>query len=110
MRQFGATDLEGEAAYDVVQRALCHPVMRQAAEASDVRRETPVMYVDDSGELIEGIVDLAFQSPEGWTVVDIKTDEDIDAQRKVYLGQIRLYVEGVMRATGEETRGILFAV
>lgn len=110
VRQYGATSLEREAAYDVVQRALSHPLMRKAAEASEVRRETPVMYVHDSGELVEGIVDLAFRTDAGWTVVDFKTDEDVDAQRKVYLGQIRLYVEGVTRATGEETRGILFAV
>jgi ATP-dependent exoDNAse (exonuclease V) beta subunit len=110
VRQYGATSLEREAAYDVVQRALSHPLMRQAAEASEVRRETPVMFADDSGELVEGIVDLAFRTEEGWTVVDFKTDEDVDAQRKVYLGQIRLYVEGVTRATGERVEGILFAV
>jgi len=110
VRQHGASALEREAAYDVVLRALSHPLMQQAAEASEVRRETPVMYVDDGGELVEGIVDLAFLSDEGWVVVDFKTDEDIDKQRAAYLGQIRLYVEGVARAMGGEVRGVLFAV
>ena len=94
----------------MVQRALAHPLMQQAALAPEVRRETPVMYVDDGGELVEGIVDLAFLSDEGWVVVDFKTDEDIDKQRAAYLGQIRLYVEGVARAMGGEVRGVLFAV
>ncbi|MBT97551.1 MAG: hypothetical protein CL902_02860, partial [Dehalococcoidia bacterium] len=109
-RQFGAPSLEREAAYDVVQRALKHPLMQDAGQSEDVKRETPVMYVNDAGELVEGIVDMAFRTGEGWTVVDFKTDEDIDAQRGAYLGQIRLYVEGVARATGEEVKGVLFSV
>jgi len=84
--------------------------MQQAALAPEVRRETPVMYVDDEGELVEGIVDLAFRSDDGWTVVDFKTDEDLSSQRGTYLCQIRLYVEGVSRATGADTKGVLFAV
>lgn len=110
VRQHGASAHEREAAYDVVQRALKHPLMEAAAGAEDVRRETPVMYVDEDGELVEGIVDLAFRTDDGWTVVDFKTDDDVDAQRGVYLGQIRLYVDGVGRATGEAVKGVLFAV
>lgn len=109
-RQFGATPAEREAAYAVIQRALKHPVMQQAAEATDVKRETPVMYINDADELVEGIVDMAFKTEDGWTVVDFKTDEDVDAQMGAYLGQIRLYVEGVKKATGEETRGVILAV
>jgi ATP-dependent helicase/nuclease subunit A len=109
-RQFGSPPVEREAAYDVVQRALKHPLMVAAAKSEDVKRETPVMYVNDADELVEGIVDMAFRSAEGWTVVDFKTDEDIEKQRGAYLGQIRLYVEGVGKATGEDVRGVLFAV
>jgi ATP-dependent exoDNAse (exonuclease V) beta subunit len=110
VRQHGASTIEREAAFDVVQRALNHPLMQQAASALEVRRETPVMYVDDAGELVEGIVDLAFRTADGWTVVDFKTDEDLSSQRGTYLGQIRLYVEGVSRATRAPTKGVLFAV
>jgi ATP-dependent exoDNAse (exonuclease V) beta subunit len=108
--QFGAPPAEREAAYDVVQRALKHPLMQEAARSSDVKRETPLMYVNDAGELVEGIVDMAFRTDDGWTVVDFKTDEDLDAQRGAYLGQIRLYTEGVGLATGCVVRGLLLAV
>ena len=110
VRQHGASSNEREAAYDVVQRALNHPLMQQAASAPEVRRETPVMYVDGAGGLVEGIVDLAFRTIDGWTVVDFKTDEDLSSQRGTYLGQIRLYVEGVSHATGADTKGVLFVV
>lgn len=109
-RQHGAPPAERDAAYEVVQRALKHPLMEDAARSDDVKRESPVMFVNDAGELVEGIVDMAFRTDVGWTVVDFKTDEDIEQQRGAYLGQIRLYVDGVKRATGEETRGVLFSV
>ena len=109
-RQFGAPPAERDAAYTVVQRALKHPVMVEAAGSSDVKRETPVMYMNDDGELVEGIVDMAFRTDAGWTVVDFKTDEDLDKQMKEYSDQIRLYVEGVGKATGEDVKGVLLAV
>ena len=109
-RQFGAPPVEKEAAYDVVQRALKHPLMVEAAKSSDLKRETPVMYMNDQEELVEGIVDMAFKTDAGWTVVDFKTDEDLEKQKGEYVDQVRLYLEGIGKATGEEVRGVLFAV
>ena len=51
-------------------------------ERRPLRRETPLQHYREDGTLIEGVVDLAFQenTPEfnGWTVVDFKTDREIE--------------------------------
>jgi hypothetical protein len=76
-RLIDATAGEIDATVKIVRRALQHPLLRRAARAKAVRRETPIQHYRDDGTLIEGVVDLAFQdtTPEfdGWIVVDFKT-------------------------------------
>ena len=64
--------------------------------------------------LIEGVVDLAFQeiTPEfnGWTVVDFKTDREIETARNQYLAQVAGYVDAVSVATASAARGFLFVI
>ena len=78
--------------------ALKHPLIQRAARAQALRRETPVQHYRDDGTLIEGVVDLAFQeiTPEfnGWTVVDFKTDREIEQAENQYRAQVAAYVEG----------------
>ncbi len=68
--------------------------MRRAAEAKTLRRETPVQHYREDGTLIEGVVDLAFAegSPEfnGWTVVDFKTDREVEKAKDQYRAMWRL--------------------
>ena len=62
----------------------------------------------------EGVIDLAFRevTPEGavWTVVDFKTDAELDGRRSKYETQVSIYVEAVRSATGERARGVLLSV
>jgi ATP-dependent exoDNAse (exonuclease V) beta subunit len=88
--------------------------MRRAAEAAkrgDLRRETPVMHRLDDGRLAEGVVDLAFREKSGggsvWTVVDFKTDRELQARRREYEAQVALYAEAIARATGEAAHAVL---
>ena len=64
--------------------------------------------------LIEGVVDLAFQeiTPEfnGWTVVDFKTDREIEKAENQYRTQVAAYVEAVHLATASLARGFLLVV
>jgi ATP-dependent helicase/nuclease subunit A len=66
------------------------------------------------GTLIEGVVDLAFQehTPEfnGWTVVDFKTDREIEKSESQYRAQVAAYVEAVRIATASPVRGFLLVV
>ena len=109
----GATDEEVEAAIATVNGALAHPILRRAAASaskSRLRRETPVLLRQDDGSLVEGVVDLAFHEDTadfvGWTVVDFKTDRDLNAM-SLYIAHVSLYLEAVSAATGSPARGII---
>jgi ATP-dependent exoDNAse (exonuclease V) beta subunit len=113
-RLVGASVAEVAAAGSAVAAALRHPLLRRAARAAALRRETPVMLRRPDGGLAEGVVDLAFreESPDGprWTVVDFKTDREIAERRAEYQAQVGLYVDAVGRATGEPAEGTLLVV
>jgi ATP-dependent exoDNAse (exonuclease V) beta subunit len=113
-RMVDATSAEREAAVIAVTRALCHPVLRAAAAATQVRRETPVFLTLEDGSLAEGVVDLAFREAqdgfEGWTVVDFKTDGEFAAEAARYRRQVALYAHAVQAATSLPTRGLLLVI
>ena len=70
-------------------------------------REAPVIYRSD-GELVEGVIDLAFEETEAWTVVDFKTDPARENSR--YRRQLSLYSRAIQAATGSPARGVLTLV
>ena len=115
-RVFGATDAEVAAATDAAGRVLSHPLLaraRAAAERGDCRREAPVSMRTDDGVLIEGVVDVAFRENGVWTVVDYKTDRDLEEANgaiEVYRRQVALYAEMIARATGEPAHAVLMRV
>ena len=120
---FGATDAEVAAAAEVAVRVLSHPLLaraRAAAQRGDCRREAPVSMRADDGVLIEGTVDVAFRQAGVWTVIDYKTDRDLEEaggaievyrrQVALYARQVALYAEMITRATGEPARAVLMRV
>ena len=113
-RLVDATPDEVAAAALTAERALAHPVLRRAARASALRRETPVLLRRDDGRLAEGVVDLAFreetEAGARWTVVDWKTDRELGDRRATYERQVALYTEAIARATGEPAEGLLLVV
>ena len=113
-RLIGATDEESDAAATTVRSALQHPLVQRAAKAKALRRETPLQHYRDDGTLIEGVADLAFQehTPEfsGWTVVDFKTDREIEKAEDQYRACYVAYVEAVQVATASPARGFLLVV
>ena len=115
-RVFGATDAEVAAAADVAGRVLSHPLLiraRAAARRGDCRREVPVSMRADDGVLTEGVVDVAFREDGVWTVVDYKTDRDLEEAGgaiDVYRRQVALYAEMITRATGQPAGAVLMQV
>jgi ATP-dependent helicase/nuclease subunit A len=113
-RLLGSSTREIEAAVATARAALAHPLLRRAAAADQLRRETPVSFVREDGVLVEGIVDLAFRELAGptphWTVVDFKTDRDIEPKLSNYSVQLRLYAAAISRATAEPTEPILLSL
>ena len=60
--------------------------------------------------LVDGQVDLAYETDAGWVVVDFKTDIEIASAPDAYKQQVALYVEAVQRATGKPATGVLLRV
>ena len=112
-RILGATEDEIAAATVAAVAALRHPLLERARAASargECRREAPVAGRDADGTLVEGVVDLAFREAGAWTVVDFKTDHELEAELDRYRRQVALYAELIARATGEPATPLLLRI
>jgi len=99
-----------EAAGDVLGHELLGRA-RRAASRGACRRETPVTCRLPDGTMIEGVVDLAFEEDGEWTVVDYKTDREIEsAGEDRYRRQIALYAMAIAQATGKAASGVLLRI
>jgi ATP-dependent exoDNAse (exonuclease V) beta subunit len=106
-RIVAAPEAEVAAAIDVVRAALAHPLLDDArARPARCLRETPVTASVD-GVLVEGIVDLAFETESGMTVVDFKTDRAEGERFEQYRRQLGLYADAITIATGRPVRAVL---
>lgn len=112
-RALGADDQDVTVVTRVIEETLAHPLVRRAAaalQAGRCHREAPITLRHDDGTWIEGQLDLAFEDADGWTVVDFKTDADLDRALDDYRRQVALYVDAVQRATGRPARGVLLRI
>lgn len=112
-RILGSSEEDVTAAADAVERTLAHPLLARAREAEsrgECRRETPVTVTDDNGELIEGVIDLAFAEANEWTVVDFKTDTDLEAEGATYERQVGIYTHAIAQSTSRRCSGILLRI
>ncbi|MBI1735750.1 MAG: UvrD-helicase domain-containing protein [Candidatus Rokubacteria bacterium] len=112
-RILGAPPEEIAAATAVVGAALAHPLLAPAREAwrrGRCRRETPVAMRQPDGTLLEGVLDIAWEDDDGWTVVDFKTDADLAGALPAYRRQVALYASVVGRTTGRVVRALLMRV
>jgi ATP-dependent helicase/nuclease subunit A len=112
-RILGATPAEVDSARDTVVAALRHPLMQRAREvatAGSCRRETPVTLDTAEGRLVEGIADIAFAHDGQWTVIDFKTDRELEKKLDVYRRQVGLYAEAISLATGQKCNAVLMRV
>jgi len=105
-RILGSTDGEIQPAVEAAVAALQHELLRGAANAARVHREYPVI-LPEGGRVIEGVIDLAFLTAEGWTIVDFKTGP---ADKKRNRGQLDLYRRAMEAATGRPVRAVLFEI
>ncbi|QYY36603.1 UvrD-helicase domain-containing protein [Ruficoccus sp. ZRK36] len=69
---------------------------RLADPALTIRTEVPVFWPDGEGRVYDGTIDLAARTPEGWLVVDWKTDrvpapEGLPALAAIYGPQLDCY-------------------
>ncbi len=109
-RALAAAPEEIAAAVEAVRGALAHPVLRRASAAAECHRETPVVVRLPDDSLAEGVLDLAFREGAMWTVVDFKTEADVQAHRVRYEDQVRLYASAVSAVTGADAECVLLAI
>ncbi|BCS35357.1 ATP-dependent DNA helicase [Luteitalea sp. TBR-22] len=113
-RVLDATDVDQAAVVAAIRGTLQHPLLRAAALAEargQCRREAPVTLRLQDGTWIEGQLDLAFEDADGWTVVDFKTDAELDeVSLDAYRRQVALYARALTTATGRPAAGVLLRV
>jgi ATP-dependent exoDNAse (exonuclease V) beta subunit len=112
-RILGAPQEEIDSASETVQTALAHSVFdaaRKAAQRGRCRREVPIAWRDSNGSLIEGVIDLAFEREERWTVIDFKTDEEFRGNELAYRRQVGIYAAAIHAANGAEVSALLMRV
>jgi len=116
---FGADDEERDAAAGIAVKLLQHPRIAEARAAETagrrVWREAPVTLRLDDGksqtvQIVDGQADLAYETDQGWIVVDFKTDIEMVNAQDAYKQQVALYCEAVKRATGQQAKGVLLRV
>jgi ATP-dependent helicase/nuclease subunit A len=103
-RVLNATDEERDVAAAIVLRALRHDLLRRARSAAAsgraCYREAPISFVRN-GVLIDGQIDLAFETADGWTVVDFKTDVELGTNEDAYRRQVSHYADALAAITGK---------
>jgi ATP-dependent helicase/nuclease subunit A len=60
--------------------------------------------------LVEGTIDLAFDDDQGSTVVDFKTDRELEADAERYRRQLTVYCRAFQQLRGTSPRGVLLRV
>jgi ATP-dependent exoDNAse (exonuclease V) beta subunit len=109
-RILGATSEETAAATALADAALSHPLLLRAREAwrtDRCRRETPITAVEPDGSILEGVLDLAFEDDDGWTVVDFKTQAELAGPLARHRRQVSAYASVVARVTGRPATAVL---
>jgi ATP-dependent helicase/nuclease subunit A len=102
-----------EEALDTVEHAAKGEFWTAAKAAPECHQEAPFMYKRNATlpELVTGTIDLTYRTPEGWRVVDYKTDESFSLPTLAgYRAQVSAYEQAWTRVTGMATTGTLAAI
>ncbi|MEO6447248.1 MAG: UvrD-helicase domain-containing protein, partial [Gemmatimonadaceae bacterium] len=115
-RQHGLTEPETASLHELVSALAVSETWRRMSAGGAAAFELPVMRaVEQDGAVVvtQGIVDAAVQTPDGWAIVDWKTDAVDDAtwerRRLKYERQVATYAEllqalSAVPATGDVVR------
>jgi ATP-dependent exoDNAse (exonuclease V) beta subunit len=117
-RILGAPPAESAAAAVAVERALTDSLLMPLVTRDPdvvVHREVPVILQEETDEITEGVVDLTYRERLAggagrWTVVEFKTDREVEGAVALYKEQVAIYSRAIAKATGEEVRGVLLVI
>jgi ATP-dependent exoDNAse (exonuclease V) beta subunit len=101
-------------ALDTVERVMAEAFWLEAQAAEERAVEVPfAVRVGDPGappKILHGVIDLAFKTAAGWTLIDYKTDQlagGVDQLAARYAPQIRAYADQWSAQLGTPTRAAL---
>jgi ATP-dependent helicase/nuclease subunit A len=93
---------------DTVNAVRASRLWKRAEKATRTLAEVPFALGLGGDTWLEGVVDLAFREPDGWVLVDYKTDRGDDPEfatrRLAYREQLRRYADAWARLTGEPVK------
>jgi ATP-dependent helicase/nuclease subunit A len=93
------------------QSLLAHPFMDRVRKAKRLFREVPFS-VSYEEKIVEGKIDLLFEEPDGWVIVDYKTDdvavEAVDKRFQIYGDQGKWYARAVEKAAAGVVKEVIF--
>jgi ATP-dependent exoDNAse (exonuclease V) beta subunit len=72
----------------------------------EIHREYPICVTLATGEIVEGVIDVAWSDGNTWTVVDYKTGR---AERR-HQAQVQLYAFALQQATGLPARAVVLDI
>ena len=82
-------------ALDTVERVLASDMWQQARSALELDAEVPFaarLDAPDGPTVLHGVIDLAFRTADGWSLIDYKTDQtDLATLVTRYADQVRQY-------------------
>lgn len=105
MRGGEPTELEG--LLRLVEAVRSSELWTRAEAAEVVLTEHPFAWTAPDGTVLEGVIDLLFREPDGWVVVDYKTDRDdvgFSLRLESYERQVALYREAWEALSGETVK------
>ncbi len=67
---------------------------------SQIKKEVPILALNDTGSVVSGYVDLLVETERGYWIIDHKSDvtEDLEKRFAYYLPQLSCYAEAVRKA------------
>jgi len=90
-------------ALDTVERVLASDLWQQARAAHELDVEIPFASRTATG-ILYGVIDLAFRTDTGWSLIDYKTDQlDLATLTTQYANQVRQYATHWSTLTGAPT-------
>jgi hypothetical protein len=98
---------EAGSAAEIVRQVLTYPLLLATRQAQKVIREEPFVLRTPEGALIEGKIDLAYCSPDGWTLIDYKTGQ---GQHSQYERQMRWYAMALVASDELPVRCVLLEI
>ena len=75
--------------------------------APDEETEAATHLVEADGSILEGVLDLAFEEADVWTVVDFKIQAELSGPLARYRRQVGAYASVVARVTGRPATAVL---